>query len=59
MSIISFDEFAKVDIRVGEIVEATTFPEARKPALKLRINFGGDVGIKKKLCPNHSSLPPR
>ncbi|MBV03745.1 MAG: tRNA-binding protein [Paracoccaceae bacterium] len=47
MSIISFDEFAKVDIRVGEIVEATTFPEARKPALKLRINFGGDVGIKK------------
>ena len=39
MSIISFDEFAKVDIRVGEIVEANTFPEAIKPALKLRINF--------------------
>ena len=59
MSIISFDEFAKVDIRVGEIVEATTFPEARKPALKLRINFGGECWYKKKLCSNHSSLPPR
>jgi tRNA-binding protein len=44
---ITFDDFAKVDIRVGRIVEAEVFPEARKPAYKLRIDFGGDLGVKK------------
>src|SRR5437588_3131307 len=43
---INFDQFLAVDIRVGTIVAAEPFPEARKPALKLRIDFGSGVGVK-------------
>lgn len=43
----TFDEFLKIDIRVGRVVEAAPFPEARKPALKLVIDFGTDIGLKK------------
>lgn len=44
---ISFDDFLKVDIRVGRVVHAEPYPEARKPAIKLQVDFGGDLGVKK------------
>ncbi len=42
---ISFDDFLKVDLRVGRIVDAQPFPEARKPAYKLQVDFGSEVGV--------------
>ena len=47
MSEASYDDFLRLDIRVGRITRAEPFPEARKPALKLWVDFGGDLGEKR------------
>lgn len=47
MDPISFADFERVDIRIGTILEAEPFPQARKPAFKLRIDFGPDIGVKR------------
>ncbi|SHG57510.1 tRNA-binding protein [Cognatishimia maritima] len=47
MAEIMFEDFLKVDIRTGKIVDAQPYPEARKPAIKLWVDFGGELGVKK------------
>ena len=47
MSEIDYDHYAAVDMRVGQITAVDRFPEARKPAWKLRIDFGGEIGVKR------------
>jgi tRNA-binding protein len=47
MTTITFDDFQKVDIRTGTIIEARDFPEAKKPAIVMLIDFGPEIGVKK------------
>jgi tRNA-binding protein len=47
MQEISWADFEKVDIRVGRVVEAEPFPEARKPSIKLTVDFGSEIGMKR------------
>lgn len=47
MGTITFDDFLKLDIRAGKVVQAEPYPEARRPAIKLWVDFGGDLGVKK------------
>lgn len=47
MNTVSFDDFLAIDIRAGTVIDASTFPEARKPAIKLWIDFGDAIGVKK------------
>ncbi len=57
MKQVTFDDFLKLDIRVGRVVELEDFPEAKKPSYKLKIDFGEEVGIKQssaQLCSNYT-----
>ena len=47
MAEISFDDFMAVDVRVGTVVKAEPYPEARKPAIKIWVDFGDELGVKK------------
>jgi tRNA-binding protein len=47
MQVINWDDFAKVELRVGRIVDARVFAEARKPAYVLQVDFGPDIGVRK------------
>lgn len=44
---ISWDDFSKVELKIGTVVRAEEFPEARKPAYKVWVDFGGDLGVRK------------
>lgn len=46
----TFEDFEKLDIRVGKIIEVKDFPQARKPSYKLEIDFGSEIGVKKSVA---------
>ena len=59
MQQIEWADFEKVELRVGRIVDAQTFPEARKPAYVLRVDFGADIGIRKSSAQITQLYEPR
>jgi tRNA-binding protein len=56
---ITFDDFLKVDVRVGTIVAAEPLAGARKPAIRLEIDFGSEIGVKKSSRRSPSTTSPR
>ncbi|WP_300527481.1 tRNA-binding protein [Maricaulis sp.] len=56
---ISFDEFLKVDIRLGTVVEASVFPQARNPSYRLKVDFGAALGIKKSVAQITAHYAPK
>ena len=58
MTAIAYDDFLKVDIRLGTIIAVEPFPEARKPSLKLRVDFGATIGVRKSAAQLVANYPP-
>lgn len=58
MATISFDDFVKVDIRVGRIVDIDEFPRARNPTYKMKIDFGDEIGVKQSAGQFKSDYTP-
>jgi tRNA-binding protein len=55
---IGYDDFERVDVRVGRITRAEPFPEARKPSLKLWIDFGDDIGVRRSSAQLSANYDP-